>query len=263
MAVYLLTGRLGSGKSLASVERAIHYASQGRRVVANFHIDLQTVCPSPKAKISRQVVEVIPDRPTSADLKALGRGGDSEHTAGLLILDECATFLNSRSWNQGDRPKLIDWFLHSRKMGWDCILICQHQSMLDKQIREAFCEYLVVCKRSDKLRIPFVGWFFKATLPRFHICFVRYGLEPMAPIAERWIFRGNGWFECYQTKWISDADSMAGWYSVLPATLSRFRYLPRKHTLFSLARIVGGFLADILARLGGAEPLGPRVYLGR
>lgn len=227
MSVYLVTGRLGSGKSLASVERAIEYASKGRRVVANFHLDLAPITVSRKEKISDQVVEVIPSRPSSKDLKGLGRGGKSEHDAGLLILDECSLFLNSRHWNDKDRHEVLDWFVHSRKLGWDVLLITQHQNQIDKQVRESVCEYLVVCKRMDKLSLPVINWFFKGvTLPRVHIAFVRYGLEPTAPIAERWIYRGNGWFKCYSTEWISQAEMIGGYYSVLPARLSKWRYIP-------------------------------------
>lgn len=258
MTVYLVTGRLGSGKSLAAVGRMVDYLRKGRRVVANFHVDVSSVCITPKERLSRGVVEVIPDRPNSQVLLGLGRGGPSEHEAGLLVLDECATFLNSRQWSGQDRAAVVDWFLHTRKLGWDVILIVQHQSMLDKQLREAICEYLVVVKRADKLRLPVIGWIAKVSLPRFHIAFVRYGMEPTAPIAERWIYRGNSLFAAYDTRWLSDATMAAGHYSVLPATLSRWRYrdAPWPRLAVWAARLFRG-LFHALATLGGAPASRP------
>ncbi len=43
----------------------------------------------------------------------------------LVVLDECGTWLNTREWQDKSRQNLIDWMLHSRKKGWDIILIVQ------------------------------------------------------------------------------------------------------------------------------------------
>jgi hypothetical protein len=225
MAVYLVTGKLGSGKSLISVGRAVEYASKGRRVAANFSIDFSQVKHSRRGKLSEAYCEVLPARPSANDLHALGRGGDREEVAGLLILDEAATYLNARDWADKDRKRVIDWFLHSRKLGWDVMLICQHQSLLDKQIRESVCEMLVTCSRLDRLNVPVISWIFPVKLPRVHVAKVRYGLSPSDLKAESWTYRGNDLFAAYATTEIF-AEMDAGSYCVLPSRLSKWRYEP-------------------------------------
>jgi hypothetical protein len=212
MPVYLLTGKLGSGKSLAAVGRAVEYVEQGRRVVANFWLDVGLLARSQASIYARSVVEVLPDRPRAGDLVALGRGGPSEERAGLLILDECATWLNARTWNGKEREAVIDWFLHSRKLGWDVILICQHASALDKQVREMICEYLVTCRRLDRFKVPLFG----IQLPRVHVASVRYGLAPTDLNAEHWVYRGGRYFALYATNWISSASTLSGWHRAVP-----------------------------------------------
>ena len=263
MAVYLLTGKLGSGKSLAAVARAIEYLDQGRRVVANFRIDVLPVCKGPESKRARAVVECLPDRPTSLDLRALGRGGPTEERAGLLILDECATWLNARTWNGTDREAVIDWFLHSRKLGWDVILICQHSSALDKQVREMICEFLVTCRRLDRFNLPILGF----KLPKVHVASVRYGLSPTDLNAEHWVYRGTQYYECYNTLWESQGSGSSGWYSVLPPSHIHYRNLPPPRPLLDRLRshpvglwIAIGFilLSSPFYALSGLSGTGPR-----
>ena len=57
---------------------------------------------------------------------------------------------------------------------------------------------------------------------------VRYGLGINDPTADHWIYRGVDLFDCYSTKWVSVADTGEGCYSVLPASLSKWRYVPQK-----------------------------------
>jgi len=222
MSVYLLTGRLGSGKTLAAVGKIREYASLGRKVATNFYVDLAPATHRGGTNLSKTVVTVLPSRPTAKDLSFLGRGGPNEHEAGLLVLDECGTFLNSRQWQGTGRNELIDWFLHSRKLGWDIILIVQHQAMLDKQIRDAMCEFLVTVRRLDKMKVPVISWLVPVKFPQVHIAQVRYGLSPNDATADHWVFRGKNLYACYDTKWISDISDQ-GVYSVLPAEYTKFR----------------------------------------
>lgn len=238
MSVYVVTGRLGSGKSLLSVARMADYAAEGRRVASNFHVDFSPISRHAGTKLALASVTVIPDRPSAADLDALGRGGPSEDRAGLLVLDECATFLNSRTWAGPGREALIDWLLHSRKKKWDVILIVQHQSMLDKQVREALGEHLCTMRRLDKFRIPFVSWAIPIRLPRMHVGQVRYGMSPADPMADWWYARGNNYFDCYSTEWVSQAVTN-GLYSVLPAQLSKHRYVQQRPLLPRLLGVLG------------------------
>lgn len=244
--IYIVTGKLGSGKSLLTVQRMIDYAAEGRRIAANFPVDFAPICLTPTSALSKNFVTVLPSIPTSQQLLSLGQGGEFEDKAGCLVLDECAQFLNSRQWQGEDRTELINWLLHARKRCWDVFLIVQHERMLDKQVRDALAEYVVTLKRTDRLKIPFMPF----KLPRFHIGTVRYGLEPNAMIADRWLTRGTQPMQCYDTRTIF-SDATNAMYSTLPATHTKWngkadyvRYpikkiavMPLKALLYGIVRI--------------------------
>jgi len=204
-----ITGKVGSGKNLFAMMRIIEYAFQGRRVVTNFDVDLTSVQPLLHKIIGRPVpeVEVLPGRPTYQEIKQLGKGGIKEHVAGLLVLDEVGPLFNSRSWQDADRKKIIDWLLHSRKLAWDVDLLVQNIGLIDKQIRISVIENMTTCKRLDRLKIAGV-----IPVPRVHLAIERYGTEANAPISGRTFYRGSRYFECYDTTQIlmEEGESRTG-----------------------------------------------------
>lgn len=228
--IFIVTGKLGAGKSLLAVQRAIDYALEGRRVATNFHMDFSRICTKPDSHLAKCPVTVLPAIPTYNDLMLLGQGGEHEDTAGALILDECAQFLNARNWQGTEREKIINWMLHARKRRWDVFIIIQHERMLDKQIRDALAEYVVTIKRTDRMSVPFLPF----RLPRMHVGVVRYGLESNAPVADRWFTRGSLPMQCYDTTQIFEDDQPA--YTVLPAIYTKFANLPPKKSLFDQLR---------------------------
>lgn len=194
----VITGRLGSGKSLLVASLIEQAATDGRRIVANFDLNFDQYTFTKPLDCT-----IIPTRPSSDILKSIGRGSDLESKPGLLVIDEGAMVLNSRTWNDKDRDNIIAWFLMSRKLNWDVYVIIQHVSALDKQIREMFCEIYITCMRLDRIKIPLLG----AALPRLHIAVGRYGSMPNAPIVERWYYRGNKkLYSLYNTSYIFDPD---------------------------------------------------------
>jgi len=140
----------------------------------------------------------VPDFPTTDDLDALGIGGPdrNERKFGLLVLDECAAWLNARSWGDRERQKLITWFRHARKRRWSCMFLTQDIDDLDKQLRKALAEYVVWCRRLDRVKLSGLS------LPRVHVGVCRYGTRPDSPVAERWVYRGTGLFAAYDTEQI-------------------------------------------------------------
>lgn len=217
--IYVITGMLGAGKSLLAVQRAIDYASEGRRIATNFNINFDAISKNPKSKLSASFITVLPSIPSSRDLLSLGVGGKFEDTAGALILDECAQFLNSRQWGDKDRDSIIKWLLHARKRRWDVFLIIQHESMLDKQIRQSLCEYIVEVKRTDRMKIPFLPF----KIPRLHIGVVRYGLDRNSHIADRWFTRGSEPMLCYDTTEIFDYEESYS-YCTIPSGIINHWY---------------------------------------
>jgi len=220
MPVFSVEGKLGTGKTKFCVWRAQDAIRAGRKVASNVDIAPHLLNPSKPGKIIR-----VPDKPTAADLEAMGHGNpDSydEDKNGILILDELGTWLNARSFQDKERAGLLDWLIHARKHGWDVYLIVQDAGMIDKQVREALIEYQVKCMRMDKVRIPFIGHFTGlikdrwAYLPKFHIATARVGTGQNAIVAERWQFVGTSLHAAYDTRQIFRSDYQHGPYSVLP-----------------------------------------------
>lgn len=63
---------------------------------------------------------------------------NKEHQTTIFI-DECSVMFNSRDFGRKDRMSWIVFFQQHRKLGFDVVLIAQHDRMIDRQIR-AFIE---------------------------------------------------------------------------------------------------------------------------
>lgn len=204
MSVYIVTGKLGNGKTLVTVGRIRDAIRAGCRIATNLDIDLKSMFHRHAKNIN---LMRIPDKPNIDDLNAIGKGYDGtdydESKFGILVLDECGTWFNSRNWQDKTRKDVNDWFLHARKLGWHVYIIIQDISMLDSQARDAIGELLVTCKRLDKIRVPFVAPIvkmitgFNVTMPRIHRAKVTYadGL-----VSDVWVYRGNELFSAYDTR---------------------------------------------------------------
>ncbi len=194
MSIYVVTGKLGAGKTLVAVSRIREYLQMKRRVATNIDLDLQKMGRLP----SGTVVNRLPDFPSADDLWGLGRGHEraryNERRNGLIVIDECARLFNSREWNADGRKPLLNYFLHARKQRWDVILLVQDVDMLDKQLRGLLCEHLVICKRFDRLLL------LQLPLPRVHVGLVYYGETANSVLVERWWYRGNALFDAYDTQ---------------------------------------------------------------
>ena len=130
MAVYFITGKLGSGKTLAAVGRIRDYLGEGRRVATNLDLNMPELCNNTR---SRRSVIRVPDKPRVQDLEAIGAGceGYDEDRFGALVLDELGTWFNTRNWRDPERKPIIDWFLHARKQRWDVYFIVQDINQVD------------------------------------------------------------------------------------------------------------------------------------
>lgn len=184
MSVYIVTGNLGSGKSLFVASQIVDYVESGRRVACNFPLNISSL--DYKVKYNT-TINILPTLPTSEMLWNLGVGGESEEKAGLLVLDEGALIFNSRTWNDKDRQKIVEFLINSRKLKWDVYIIIQHLAALDKQIREMIGELIIRCIRLDRIKIPLL----KMAMPRIHVAIARYGTTPSSIVSERWVYRGN------------------------------------------------------------------------
>ena len=157
MTVYFVTGKLGGGKTLSTVGRIRDYMKQKRKIATNLDIYPHKIL----NHRNKQTITRLPDKPRIQDFEMIGKGSDSEeyneNNFGLIVLDEMGTWFNSRNWNDPERLKLLDWFLHARKLAWDILFVVQSVDIIDKQLRETLCEHLVICRRLDRVSIPFLS----------------------------------------------------------------------------------------------------------
>lgn len=214
MAVYFVTGKLGSGKTLCCIGKMQDYIDEGRRVATNIDLNLDKLCGrwNKTADVMR-----VPDKPDIADLEMIGLGYDGDYLGeehnGALLLDECGTWFNSRSWNDKGRQALIDWFIHARKNRWDLYFLVQDISVVDKQARVILAEHVVYCKRTDRLKIPILGFLFKyftgkrLSPPKAHVATVKYGDGETALTVDTWAYLGRDLYECYDTEQVFLPDS--------------------------------------------------------
>jgi len=192
--IYVITGHLGSGKTLLACELAFQYLREGKRVASNMTFNLNHALP----KRSRAVATKLPYIPTREHLEQLGKGYEGEYDEskfGLVLLDEAGTWLNSRDWNDKDRRGLFTWITHARKHGWDVALIVQDYEALDAQIRRSVTEAYVSCSRLDRIKIPYLP----VKLPRMHLATARYQ-GAKGPVMRRWLTRGTDIFKAYNTR---------------------------------------------------------------
>lgn len=249
MAVYAISGKLGSGKGKAAVDQIRRYLRAGKRVATNCDLFLEHLMDDR----DRGLVIRIPDKPSAADLYMIGSGnkfiefdpiieiGESAITGkapsprllkgfdeahnGVLVLDETASWLNTRNFQDKGRAEILEWFIHGRKYGWDIMFLMQNPSQIDKQLRDSLFEYVVRMNRLDRLKVPVVSGVLKfitagasrGTLPRVHIGVVRLGSSPDGLIADRWVFRGDDLNDSYNTTQVFSDSYPHGAHCLLSA----------------------------------------------
>lgn len=259
MTVTAITGKLGAGKSLVAVGRIRERLRNGRAVATNLDLDLPLLLGrfNKTARVIR-----VPDKPSLFDLEVVGVGNESpdEEFNGLLTLDELGTWFNSRNWNDKARLPVINWLLHSRKLGWDLDLIVQDVSLIDSQAREGVVENTAFCRRLDRMNVPFVGTIFsmltgkRLTLPKLHFAKVVYGYSKSDLVIDRWHYRATDLYGAYDTRQVFSNRYDCGVYSVLPPWYTHGRYMvPRDWGfLMRMTRIYWKRLKNPLIVSGGA-----------
>lgn len=244
--VFVVQGKLGGGKSLYCVSKAVPAIQEGLKVATNIDLHLSTIV----GKNSSRTYVRLPDKPSKFDIESLGRGcpaNSPEDKFGIIILDECAHWLNSRNWQSKTNQEMIQFLLYIRKLGWKVYFLIQNIKAMDKQARDLFAEHVVSCRRTDRMRIPVVSWLaslldFKLTAPKVHVASIRYGDGQNAPLIGTDIYRGKQFYSNYDTNQIFTDDYQDGSYCVLPP---KFRKRPPKT---SQGKLIMGLTKIYLAK---------------
>ena len=126
------------------------YHKKGKHVICNFEINenfwKKKHCKKNKHTGELGIIEELNNEQLTIDFlmdfanknhERNARGQIKEKQT-LLIIDECQTMFNSRSWNQKGRSEWVIFFTQHRKFGYTVILVSQHKDLIDKQIRHIF-----------------------------------------------------------------------------------------------------------------------------
>lgn len=273
MAVYIVTGKLGAGKTLLLILRIQEYLKSRRRVAVNIDVRMNKLCKR-ENKYSRLIR--LPDLPSADDLIGLGHGCETydEEKFGGIFLDEAGVWLNSRDWNQGGRSDLLKFFLFLRKRRWDLWLCVQNVNVIDKQVRESIAEHVVYINRLDRIKLPFpfgllgrivtLG-FWKGRLPKFHQAIVKYGAKHNSPKVDDWYYKGEEFYDYYDTTQEYDKNYDKGaysmlppgyWYRVIPAAKRNLGFFMRTTKIFfRRTRVINSFFLGGLCALVLSLPL--------
>lgn len=148
--IMFFSGLPGSGKSLHCAKMIDKYHRRGKHVIANFEInprfwDKRRCKKNKYSKEPGILYETVHDGITVDFLMDFADKNHARNKRGqiiekqtLLIIDECQTMFNSRSWNQKGRSQWCIFFSQHRKFGYSIILVSQSKEQIDKQIRKQF-----------------------------------------------------------------------------------------------------------------------------
>jgi len=116
MAIHILTGRPGTGKTYVLTCKAIKFADAGLEVWSNYHID------HPAIKYYTKISELV------------------EVKHGVILMDEAQIYFNSRNWEALDERLQYKLQQH-RKQGLDIWGTAQNIKRLDVVMRELVSNY--------------------------------------------------------------------------------------------------------------------------
>lgn len=202
--------------------------SQGRKVATNFDLWMEHLC---KGGGPTHVIR-LPDHPSVSDFRSLGFGlPDStewkgqrkvvnEGMNGIIVLDEVSAILDNRAWSGKARSELVQWLVHTRKIGWDLYLIAQSAKMIDSLVREALLEQRVICVRLDKVPIPLFGWVFKVfgLAGRFGRCHLATVNFKGMVVARWWVWpwQMTRFYKAYDTLQLFQGHGDPGYLPITP-----------------------------------------------
>lgn len=132
--VYLYSGTPGSGKSTHAAQTILDAVRQGKRVLANFEVNLDVLGDKaelfthvPNYDLTVKYLQTYSKR--VFDGKRIVEGGI------LLVVDEAQLLFSPMAWQNTYAQGWLGFFTQHRKYGYDIVLITQIDRMLNRQIR--------------------------------------------------------------------------------------------------------------------------------
>lgn len=241
MAYYTaVTGKLGQGKGLFSINKMMDYLREGKPVITNMDIFPENF---PRKFRWNQNIRIyrVPDEPTSDDILSCGRGNDTmdPEENGICMLDELVTWFNSKDWNSPNAKKLNKLLVHLRKLGWDGVFQVQSiESMNSEAVRNIITSH-AVCNKLTKLHVPVLTFIIRQfidkapKLPkffRFHTVKVHNLVG--GHLEEKHRYKGTDMYAYYDTNQIFDGAYPHGTFCYLTPWHLVGRYQPKKTITF-------------------------------
>lgn len=136
MAIFIITGATGSGKSLKQCEFGLKQCQEKRKsLVTNFSINLPALQAYAKHKkygwlshmIDRNMITYVDANQSLAQLLSFPNS--------VVLLDEAGIFLNVGEWQKTPKKLLYD-LCQSRKDGVDVVAAAQFDEQIHRQFRE-------------------------------------------------------------------------------------------------------------------------------
>lgn len=233
--VVAITGKTGQGKGLVTMGLIVDYLRRGKMVATNIDIFVDKFRDPYNDKI--RIIR-LPDYPTAADLWNLGYGAAEdvvdEDDFGLLVLDEAATWLNSRDWNKPGNREYADWFVQRRKFKWNVGVLIQRFDSLDTSVREAVISHEMRAYKVERVNIPLIMPIIKELTGQRYPKFpkwLRYHKATTRNLDGGFVedvtrYRGTHWYALYDTLQKFRPDCGFGPHSLLTPWHLKGRYLP-------------------------------------
>jgi hypothetical protein len=233
--ISLVTGKIGSGKTLYSVSLIADHVMRGGVVYTNVQIVFGELS---KLARRRKRLLIEPDQVRYIDLveceawQTQIEWGTPELPV-LVVLDEIHLFFNARDWRktQDLHEAMLSFLSQSRKACVDVVFICQASSTLEKQFRVQ-CESEFYCRSLRGLHVPILG-----KLPLNRMLLVQRDLESGTVLRRQFVPYDSSLFPIYDTRSFLDAamrEAAASVNRVAPRKLRRVPILSRARALVLL-----------------------------
>lgn len=168
--ITLYSGTPGSGKSLHLASRLYWKVKSNQPIICNFPIAVEKITTQ-----ERDCFTYVDNSQLTpkflieyAENYWKSKGGKVKEDTILLVIDECQMMFNSRDWGRKDRKEWLEFFTIHRHLGYEILLCCQFDRMLDRQIR-CLIEYEYVHRKMKNF--GWKGWIFNFCCGgRLHVC---------------------------------------------------------------------------------------------
>lgn len=132
---YVFTGTPGSGKSLRAMQTIEKYLQQGKNVISNFPVHIETI------KNNKGHYYYLPNEEITVEyliqFSKIKHELEKENQT-LIVFDEASVKFNSRDFTSKDRMGFLNFFSQHRKYGYNILMITQSIRQIDRQVRDQF-----------------------------------------------------------------------------------------------------------------------------